>query len=811
MLLGSCTENNTTPASTPATGIGTGSTSSSSGDGKTTTDLYNFFKEMQKSQSASFNYTITSSSKIVEHTDYYNENYIVNQTDGSDSSQAYVLADSFDPEETKSEKIVYGGTLENDKFTLSSAAYTYSYDSSYNVTYSYVTSISSQNHAYLLGRKTSNKQIQKDDDGNLVIENVGWLQTLATAVSYEDAESITAGTAYFTYMKDDDAWEIDATLRVDGEDVELDPIYVAIGDKAKVDALEEIVADSSTLLGEHLTEAQIAPIVGDYTTYTTTISESYGWTQTLAYDRSHADYSSVSIHQTYNGQTSTRYFKGTSDSLGLVYLDSTNTIQTQSMGTSYNWSSFGDPAEVLNPKAFIKQSNGAYAYIGLPTDGNTMFFSMTGMSSRSTGLYYGGMAANVTGGVVTSFSYVALYYSSSGYGYTQLTTNVSNQKSDYTDLPTPLELDTEVENDLGEGLKKLTGTTTFKVTSSVSNLAFTNTSTSASTTNPGISTDLSSTYFYDATNKALINQSSYTNTEGTAVTTTKGWKETTTEKGATVVTPFKINDDDNSLQARNINDEKHTITDSYYLGSSLSSAFLEKVEGVANTYKFKFFNFEGLSTAILFGPYGYGNVVEDSIRFVTDGNGTLTSVTYDFSYSYSDTVTVSGTETLTYSFGASATSPVEADLSGTIAAFVKPTTWKEEDEDIHNNLCRIMTDAEATALPYYFLSDYHENWSSLYNSTSGIVTIYTYSTSDNAETFKTAFGKNLVDASWTSAGRQANSTLGTEIDYYYNSAKTYALYFFYSSNYVYICVTAYSKIFTTSTSSIVAIVPEKRY
>lgn len=813
-LLASCTGSNettpgsTTPGSTDSSTPASSDTGSTSGDIK---ELYNFLKDMQYDMLGHIEYSDFDDATET-HNYYYSSEYIVMD------STAYIMANSYDATETGSEKIAYGGTLKDDKFTLSSVAFTRSINySTLSYEYNYVTDLSTSNYAYQIGRKTASNMLKTNDDGVIYTTNTGWIQLFAQAIGYSDYKNITSGEAQFFYSERYSNWEVDITVRVDGEDETFDPVYLYGGDDAKNDTMEELVADPSLFLGDSLTDTQIAPITGDYSTFTTDLTDYDYGTLTLAYDRSNTDYKSLSLTQAISGSENTTTYKGNDSSLEIVYLNAMNTVQSEALTTSsgqkYTWSNLGDPKDSLNPKAFIKQSDGSYKYIGLPTNGENIWTGMAGLSASTFGGSYYGLTAYVANGVVSSFDFEVYGYTSAGSFVTlTLETTVSGTKGANAGIPTPLETDATVEADLGAGLAKLSsGTTTYSTVSSISTIKYTD-STGKEVTNPGFYEDYAATYYYDATNKALLSQVYYNE----AVQSLRGWRQGTAEDSSTYLTPFKIVESESTktLQASNVNIDNVAIT---ALLGGLSSAFLTKVEGKTNTYKFKYLNFEGLEDSFLMGPAGYSGIDSSSIEFVTDGNGTITSITYGFSFAYSSSVTVSGTETLTLAYGESASNPATGvDLSQTIAEFVAPTTWAEEDPAIQTALLNLMTEEDAAAFPYYFVSGLHGNWEAEYDEDDKAVTIVASASSTNAAAFINGFYAKTKEtgSTWTYVTSETVSSM--TIYAFADTAQKYGVMMYYYSNYLVIAIGNYADVFgssddTTTTSSIEAIVPEKQY
>ena len=368
--------------------------------------------------------------------------------------------------------------------------------------------------------------------------------------------------------------------------------------------------------------------------------------------------------------------------------------------------------EVFNPKAFrkVKGSN-TYKYLGYSIGAENIFYGLSFLSADDFGGEYNSLSVTLgSNDKVESFNYtVAFRDSSTGsiQGGITFKTTIENGDSVAPTLPTAYTQEAE-EDKIAEGLKKLNGSVSFSMTSSM--------------TVEGTSLNaISAVYYYDKTNKSFIVKQSSGSNE-----LVRGWKEATDN----AVTPFKI-EDDNSLTARNVDVEGH-IADLFT--PALSPALLKKKLGSENDYVLRTTLATGISSSMLFGPAASEGMIPSTMVFHTDSDGTIQSISYTYSiYNSSTSAYERGTETLTFAYDTAAVNPTTADLSSAIKAYVKPTSWKEQSEAIYKDIVSAIGETEAKTVPFLFDSNYAEDgWASKY--TDGYTMIVGSASSSSAAT-----------------------------------------------------------------------------
>ena len=394
---------------------------------------------------------------------------------------------------------------------------------------------------------------------------------------------------------------------------------------------------------------------------------------------------------------------------------------TSDSGQKYTWDiAIADLSntEVFNPKAFrkVKGSN-TYKYLGYSIGAENIFYGLSFLSADDFGGEYNSLSVTLgSNDKVESFNYtVAFRDSSTGsiQGGITFKTTIENGDSVAPTLPTAYTQEAE-EDKIAEGLKKLNGSVSFSMTSSM--------------TVEGTSLNaISAVYYYDKTNKSFIVKQSSGSNE-----LVRGWKEATDN----AVTPFKI-EDDNSLTARNVDVEGH-IADLFT--PALSPALLKKKLGSENDYVLRTTLATGISSSLLFGPAASEGMIPSTMVFHTDNDGTIQSISYTYSIYNSNTSAYErGTETLTFAYDTAAVNPTTADLSSAIKAYVKPTSWKEQSEAIYKDIVSAIGETEAATVPFLFDSNYAEDgWASKYANGYTMI-VGSASSSSAATTFLTNY------------------------------------------------------------------------
>lgn len=743
VTLASCTETTaTTPSDTSSQVTDTDTTTTDTKDPSSEKEaLYNFFKTVRETKSVKLTYGEDYA------TDVYNANYIAY---GSDS-YGVVIADSYDATETSADKIGYFFTFdESENITLQ-----YAY---YNSGFLTASDLAESNYAFKLSQKLPQTRfVYDDDDGYYHTTYVDAVKYLAALLGYGSYYSyITAGDITWSY--DAASQEVLADLSFTykatsstTKTIECDPAYFTEAGTASLgETADEVLLDSDALLGTALAESAMNAVTSYPTTFTTDLSKlGYDLSIDMMYGTS-GDYNTLAIKQASGSDDSYTYFKGNNSSLYSVYLDAQNKLHETKLSSSsgsYTWSSVGAPDVYMNEKAFRLQSDGTYKYIGAQDMAEMAYYGVSFLQADDFGGSFNSLTATVTNGKVSAFNLTIVGTNSSGQTVgAVITTTVKSGENADSALPTVQTLDSDVENGIAKGLAKLTGNTTFKAESSLSNMTYTDAegATLESHTFPGVS----SLYYYDSADKVLY----YQRTQG-ETTTGRGWKEVTTTTdttSTTAVTPFKLTTD-NKMQASNVNVDAE-ISDYLF---SLSPALLKSKTDGTNQYVLKTTKASYITSALLLGPCGYSGIDLNSLVFTTDSEGTITSYTYNFSFEYSDDEYVSGTETVTLSYGDAATNPTSADFSSDVEAFVQPTTWKEEDSDIYADIQSALGDY-ADQLPYLFSSTYHGNWQSEYSSEyDQTVIVAAVSSSSAASTYLNSYYKTLTDAGLTYVGKQS--------------------------------------------------------
>lgn len=734
-----CSKEDSTPTSTPAQ-PSTVEPKPSTGDSTTTEKpadrdaVYNVLSKLKTTKAASINYTLDGE----EYTDIFNKDYVMFNRFG----QGVALLPSYDPSETGSNKAVYMFEYNDTDIVLDKVMADRDQTTG---ALTYETSIDDYNNAYQIGRQISKNRLSVDkDSGDIYTTNTTLLKTIAGAVGFQYATLVQGGTAYFYLSEDETSVEVSLTAYYKksadstGTKVlteEFDPIYFNDIGTAVSDTFGDVLADGEAFLGASLTDDEISNVVSKPVKYHTPLS-SMGYAE-VAYGTKDGQ-NIASTHQVvYSGKDadgnnlvgneSMGYYVGDSTQVKYMTLTAANEVYdsgalTSDSGQKYTWDiAIADLSntEVFNPKAFrkVNGSDDTYKYLGYSVGAENIFYGLSFLSADDFGGEYNSLS--VTLGLndkVESFNYtVAFRDSSTGsiQGGITFKTTIENGDSVAPTLPTAYTQEAE-EDKIAEGLKKLNGSVSFSMTSSM--------------TVEGTSLNaISTVYYYDKTNKSFIVKQSSGSNE-----LVRGWKEATDN----AVTPFKI-EDDNSLTARNVDIEGH-ITKLFT--PALSPALLKKKLGSENDYVLRTTLATGISSSMLFGPAGNEGMIPSTIVFHTDNDGTIQSISYTYSiYNSSKSAYEKGTETLTFAYDTAAVNPTTADLSSAIKAYVKPTSWKEQSEAIYKDIVSAIGETEAATVPFLFDSNFAEDgWASKYANGYTMI-VGSASSSSVATTFLTNY------------------------------------------------------------------------
>lgn len=734
-----CSKEDSTPTSTPAQ-PSTVEPKPSTGDSTTTEKpadrdaVYKVLSKLKTTKAASINYTLDGE----EYTDIFNKDYVMLNRFG----QGVALLPSYDPSETGSNKAVYMFEYNDTDIVLDKVMADRGQTTG---ALTYETSIDDYNNAYQIGRQISKNRLSVDkDSGDIYTTNTTLLKTIAGAVGFQYATLVQGGTAYFYLSEDETSVEVSLTAYYKksadstGTKVlteEFDPIYFNDIGTAVSDTFGDVLADGEAFLGASLTDDEISNVVSKPVKYHTPLS-SMGYAE-VAYGTKDGQ-NIASTHQVvYSGKDadgnnlvgneSMGYYVGDSTQVKYMTLTAANEVYdsgalTSDSGQKYTWDiAIADLSntEVFNPKAFrkVNGSDDTYKYLGYSVGAENIFYGLSFLSADDFGGEYNSLS--VTLGLndkVESFNYtVAFRDSSTGsiQGGITFKTTIENGDSVAPTLPTAYTQEAE-EDKIAEGLKKLNGSVSFSMTSSM--------------TVEGTSLNaISTVYYYDKTNKSFIVKQSSGSNE-----LVRGWKEATDN----AVTPFKI-EDDNSLTARNVDIEGH-ITKLFT--PALSPALLKKKLGSENDYVLRTTLATGISSSMLFGPAGNEGMIPSTIVFHTDNDGTIQSISYTYSiYNSSKSAYEKGTETLTFAYDTAAVNPTTADLSSAIKAYVKPTSWKEQSEAIYKDIVSAIGETEAATVPFLFDSNFAEDgWASKYANGYTMI-VGSASSSSVATTFLTNY------------------------------------------------------------------------
>lgn len=727
-----CKNDSTTPTTTP-TQPSTVEPKPSPSDSTTTGKpadrdaVYNVLSKLKTTKAASINYTLEGE----EYTDIFNKDYVMSNRFG----QGVALLPSYDPSETKSDKAAYMFEFNDTDIVLDKAMAELDKTTGDIV---FETSIDDYNKAYQIGRQISKNRLSVDKEtGDIYTTNTTLLKTIAGAVGFQYATYVQGGTAYFYLSEDETSVEISLTAyyktsaNSTGTKVlteEFDPIYFNDIGTAVSDTFGDVLADGDAFLGASLADDEISNVVSKPVKYHTPLS-SLGYAE-VAYGTKDGQ-NIASTHQVvYSGKDadgnnlvgneSMGYYVGDSTQVKYMTLTAANEVYdsgalTSDSGQKYTWDiAIADLSntEVFNPKAFrkVKGSN-TYKYLGYSIGAENIFYGLSFLSADDFGGEYNSLSVTLgSNDKVESFNYtVAFRDSSTGsiQGGITFKTTIENGDSVAPTLPTAYTQEAE-EDKIAEGLKKLNGSVSFSMTSSM--------------TVEGTSLNaISAVYYYDKTNKSFIVKQSSGSNE-----LVRGWKEATDN----AVTPFKI-EDDNSLTARNVDVEGH-IADLFT--PALSPALLKKKLGSENDYVLRTTLATGISSSMLFGPAASEGMIPSTMVFHTDNDGTIQSISYTYSIYNSNTSAYErGTETLTFAYDTAAVNPTTADLSSAIKAYVKPTSWKEQSEAIYKDIVSAIGETEAKTVPFLFDSNYAEDgWASKY--TDGYTMIVGSASSSSAAT-----------------------------------------------------------------------------
>lgn len=733
-----CSKEDSTPTSTPAQ-PSTVEPKPSTGDSTTTEKpanrdaVYSVLSKLKTTKAASINYTLEGE----EYTDIFNKDYVMFNRFG----QGVALLPSYDPSETGSNKAAYMFEFNDTDIVLDNVMAEPDKQTGNLI---YETSIDSYNNAYQIGRQISKNRLSVDkDSGDIYTTNTTLLKTIAGAVGFQYASLVQGGTAYFYLSEDETSVEVSLTAYYKksadstGTKVlteEFDPIYFNDIGTAVSDTFGDVLADGEAFLGASLTNDEISNVVSKPVKYHTPLS-SLGYAE-VAYGTKDGQ-NIASTHQVvYSGKDadgnnlvgneSMGYYVGDSTQVKYMTLTAANEVYdsgalTSDSGQKYTWDiAIADLSntEVFNPKAFrkVKGSN-TYKYLGYSIGAENIFYGLSFLSADDFGGEYNSLSVTLgSNDKVESFNYtVAFRDSSTGsiQGGITFKTTIENGDSVAPTLPTAYTQEAE-EDKIAEGLKKLNGSVSFSMTSSM--------------TVEGTSLNaISVVYYYDKTNKTFIAKQSSGSTESV-----RGWKEATDN----AVTPFKI-EDGNSLTARNVDVEGH-IADLFT--PALSPALLKKKLGSENDYVLRTTLATGISSSMLFGPAASEGMIPSTMVFHTDNDGTIQSISYTYSIYNSNTSAYErGTETLTFTYDTAAVNPTTADLSSAIKAYVKPTSWKEQSEAIYKDIVSAIGETEAATVPFLFDSNYAEDgWASKYANGYTMI-VGSASSSSAATTFLTNY------------------------------------------------------------------------
>lgn len=734
-----CSKEDSTPTSTPAQ-PSTVEPKPSTGDSTTTEKpadrdaVYKVLSKLKTTKAASINYTLDGE----EYTDIFNKDYVMFNRFG----QGVALLPSYDPSETGSNKAVYMFEYNDTDIVLDKVMADRDQTTG---ALTYETSIDDYNNAYQIGRQISKNRLSVDkDSGDIYTTNTTLLKTIAGAVGFQYATLVQGGTAYFYLSEDETSVEVSLTAYYKksadstGTKVlteEFDPIYFNDIGTAVSDTFGDVLADGEAFLGASLTDDEISNVVSKPVKYHTPLS-SMGYAE-VAYGTKDGQ-NIASTHQVvYSGKDadgnnlvgneSMGYYVGDSTQVKYMTLTAANEVYdsgalTSDSGQKYTWDiAIADLSntEVFNPKAFrkVNGSDDTYKYLGYSVGAKNIFYGLSFLSADDFGGEYSSLSVTLgSNDKVESFNYtVAFRDSSTGsiQGGITFKTTIENGDSVAPTLPTAYTQEAE-EDKIAEGLKKLNGSVSFSMTSSM--------------TVEGTSLNaISTVYYYDKTNKSFIVKQSSGSNE-----LVRGWKEATDN----AVTPFKI-EDDNSLTARNVDIEGH-ITKLFT--PALSPALLKKKLGSENDYVLRTTLATGISSSMLFGPAGNEGMIPSTIVFHTDNDGTIQSISYTYSiYNSSKSAYERGTETLTFAYDTAAVNPTTADLSSAIKAYVKPTSWKEQSEAIYKDIVSAIGETEAATVPFLFDSNFAEDgWASKYANGYTMI-VGSASSSSVATTFLTNY------------------------------------------------------------------------
>lgn len=734
-----CSKEDSTPTSTPAQ-PSTVEPKPSTGDSTTTEKpadrdaVYKVLSKLKTTKAASINYTLDGE----EYTDIFNKDYVMLNRFG----QGVALLPSYDPSETGSNKAVYMFEYNDTDIVLDKVMADRDQTTG---ALTYETSIDDYNNAYQIGRQISKNRLSVDkDSGDIYTTNTTLLKTIAGAVGFQYATLVQGGTAYFYLSEDETSVEVSLTAYYKksadstGTKVlteEFDPIYFNDIGTAVSDTFGDVLADGEAFLGASLTDDEISNVVSKPVKYHTPLS-SMGYAE-VAYGTKDGQ-NIASTHQVvYSGKDadgnnlvgneSMGYYVGDSTQVKYMTLTAANEVYdsgalTSDSGQKYTWDiAIADLSntEVFNPKAFrkVNGSDDTYKYLGYSVGAENIFYGLSFLSADDFGGEYNSLSVTLgSNDKVESFNYtVAFRDSSTGsiQGGITFKTTIENGDSVAPTLPTAYTQEAE-EDKIAEGLKKLNGSVSFSMTSSM--------------TVEGTSLNaISTVYYYDKTNKSFIVKQSSGSNE-----LVRGWKEATDN----AVTPFKI-EDDNSLTARNVDIEGH-ITKLFT--PALSPALLKKKLGSENDYVLRTTLATGISSSMLFGPAGNEGMIPSTIVFRTDNDGTIQSISYTYSiYNSSKSAYEKGTETLTFAYDTAAVNPTTADLSSAIKAYVKPTSWKEQSEAIYKDIVSAIGETEAATVPFLFDSNFAEDgWASKYANGYTMI-VGSASSSSVATTFLTNY------------------------------------------------------------------------
>lgn len=771
-----CKNDSTTPTTTP-TQPSTVEPKPSTGDSTTTEKpadrdaVYKVLSKLKTTKAASINYTLEGE----EYTDIFNKDYVMFNRFG----QGVALLPSYDPSETNSDKAAYMFEFNDTDIVLDNVMAEPDKTTGALI---YETSIDDYNNAYQIGRQISKNRLSVDkDSGDIYTTNTTLLKTIAGAIGFQYATLVQGGTAYFYLSEDETSVEISLTAYYKksadstGTKVlteEFDPIYLNDIGTAVSDTFGDVLADGDAFLGASLTDDEISNVVSKPVKYHTPLS-SLGYAE-VAYGTKD-NQNIASAHQVvYSGKDadgnnlvgneSMVYYVGDSTQVKYMTLTAANEVYdsgalTSQNGQKYTWDiAIADLSntEVFNPKAFrkVKGSDNTYKYLGYSIGAENIFYGLSFLSADDFGGEYNSLSVTLgSNDKVESFNYtIAFRDSSTGsiQGGITFKTTIENGDSVAPTLPTAYTQEAE-EDKIAEGFKKLNGSVSFSMTSSM--------------TVEGTSLNaVSAIYYYDKTNKSFIAKQSSGSTESV-----RGWKEATDN----AVTPFKI-EDDNSLTARNVDIKGHIAN---LFAPALSPALLKKKLGSENDYVLRTTLATGISSSMLFGPAGSEGMIPSTMVFHTDSDGTIQSISYTYSiYNSSKSAYERGTETLTFAYDTAAVNPTKADLSSAIKAYVAPTSWKEQSEAIYKDIVSAVGETEAKTVPFLFDSNYAEDgWASKYADGYTMI-VGSSSSSSAATTFLTNYLDYVQKQGFQYGGTQSG------IYVFLSPNKTYILSIAYSNN-----------------------------